>query len=76
MLLEYSLGDERSYLWAVTQNSLKTYELPKRERDTKVAQQVYESLIARSVVKSLETSGADDEHESQQADAQFQKVGR
>ena len=56
ILLQYSLGDDRSYLWAITPNSLKTYELPKREEIQKVAQQVYESLIARSVVKPLETS--------------------
>ena len=55
ILLEYSLGDDRSYLWAITQNSLKTHELPKREEIQNVAQQVYQSLIARSVVKSVET---------------------
>ena len=55
ILLEYSLGDDRSYLWAITQNSLKTYELPKREEIQNLAQQVYQSLIARSVVKTLET---------------------
>ncbi len=31
LLLQYSLGKERSYLWAVTPNSLNTYELPGRE---------------------------------------------
>ena len=36
-----------------SQNSLKTYELPKRDEITKVAQQVYQSLVARSVVKRL-----------------------
>jgi CHAT domain-containing protein/Tfp pilus assembly protein PilF len=55
LLLEYSLGDERSYLWAISQDSLKTYELPKRDEIQKVAQEVYQSLIARSVVKALET---------------------
>ncbi len=30
LLLEYSLGQDRSYLWAVTRTSLKSYELPKR----------------------------------------------
>ena len=54
-LLEYSLGDARSYLWVVTRDSLKTYELPKRDEITKVAQQVYQSMIARSVAKSIET---------------------
>ncbi|HEX5964903.1 MAG TPA: CHAT domain-containing protein [Pyrinomonadaceae bacterium] len=55
VLLEYSLGDERSYLWAVTQDSLKAFALPKGEDIKKVAQQVYQSLTARSVNKSLET---------------------
>ncbi|MFN2531676.1 MAG: CHAT domain-containing protein [Pyrinomonadaceae bacterium] len=55
ILLEYSLGAERSYLWAVTQNSLKAYVLPRRAEIQKVAQQFYEALTARSVVKALES---------------------
>jgi CHAT domain-containing protein len=80
VLLEYSLGDERSYLWAVTQNSLKTYELPKREQIQKVAKQVYESLTARSVVKSLETPAqrqervAHSERQFQQAAAELSRI--
>src|SRR5206468_8606572 len=31
LLLEYALGSERSYLWAVTTDSITSYELPKRE---------------------------------------------
>ena len=73
VLLEYSLGDERSYLWTVTQNSLKTYELPKRDEITKVAQQVYQSMVARSVVKSLETP-AQRQARIAAADEQFQKA--
>jgi CHAT domain-containing protein/tetratricopeptide (TPR) repeat protein len=30
LLLEYSLGDERSYLWAVTRDSIEGYKLPRR----------------------------------------------
>ncbi|MGH9767791.1 MAG: CHAT domain-containing tetratricopeptide repeat protein [Blastocatellia bacterium] len=30
LLLEYSLGEERSYLWAVSADSIESYELPKR----------------------------------------------
>ncbi|WP_375494227.1 CHAT domain-containing protein, partial [uncultured Nostoc sp.] len=30
LLLEYSLGEKRSYLWAVTNKSITSYELPKR----------------------------------------------
>jgi CHAT domain-containing protein/tetratricopeptide (TPR) repeat protein len=55
VLLEYALGDVRSYLWLVTQDSLKTFELPKREQVEKIAREVSESLVTRSVVKSLET---------------------
>jgi CHAT domain-containing protein len=32
VLLEYSLGEERSYLWAVTQTSVSSYELPRRSQ--------------------------------------------
>lgn len=70
VLLEYSLGDERSYLWIVSRNSLKTYELPKRDEIQKLAQQVYESLTARSIVKSVETA-IDRQARISGADAQF-----
>ncbi|WP_413162121.1 CHAT domain-containing tetratricopeptide repeat protein [Capilliphycus salinus ALCB114379] len=37
VLLEYSLGENRSYLWVVTPNSIESYELPGREEiETKV----------------------------------------
>ena len=55
VLLEYALGETRSYLWVVSSGSLKTFELPRREQVEKVARAVSESLVARSVVKSLET---------------------
>lgn len=48
MLLEYSLGDERSYLWAVTTDSLKSYELPKRSEIEQSVREVYEAMTARS----------------------------
>lgn len=44
VLLEYSLGNERSYLWAVTPNSITSYELPKREEIEKSARELYELL--------------------------------
>jgi len=48
LLLEYSLGDERSYVWAVTTDSLKSYELPARREIEPLVRQVYEALTARS----------------------------
>jgi CHAT domain-containing protein/Tfp pilus assembly protein PilF len=47
MLLEYSLGEERSYVWAVTQSSLKAYELPGREPIEQAARLVYGLFTAR-----------------------------
>ncbi|HET7113074.1 MAG TPA: CHAT domain-containing protein, partial [Pyrinomonadaceae bacterium] len=72
VLLEYSLGDERSYVWAVTHDSLKAFALPKSEEIGKVAQQVYQSLTVRSVNKSLETA-AQRQDRIAQGDTQFQQ---
>jgi CHAT domain-containing protein/Tfp pilus assembly protein PilF len=44
LLLEYALGEEHSYLWAVTQNSIATFQLPKRAEIEKAAQRVYDLL--------------------------------
>jgi CHAT domain-containing protein/uncharacterized protein HemY len=55
VLLQYALGEERSYVWAVTDDALQAYVLPKRADVETVAREVYDSLVARSVVKSLET---------------------
>ena len=44
LLLEYSLGEERSYLWAVTPTSIKSYELPGRDEIEATARQVYNLL--------------------------------
>jgi CHAT domain-containing protein/Tfp pilus assembly protein PilF len=51
MLLEYALGDERSYLWAVTQDSISSFELPSRKEIEAQAISVYEMLTARQSVE-------------------------
>ena len=75
LLLEYSLGDERSYLWAVDRDSLKSYQLPKRAEIQTVAKQVYDSLTARSVSKSIETA-MQRQQRIAQADEQFQQSAK
>ncbi|MBS1791413.1 MAG: CHAT domain-containing protein [Acidobacteria bacterium] len=55
LLLEYVLGEEKSYLWAVTPTSLKSYELPKRAEIEAAARHVYESLTARNQIRPRET---------------------
>ena len=46
LLLEYSLGEERSYLWAVTPTGIESFELPKRVEIEDLARQSYEWLAA------------------------------
>jgi CHAT domain-containing protein len=56
LMLEYALGEQRSYLWAITKDSLTSYELPKAELIDKNARQVYELLTARSAGKRGESA--------------------
>ncbi|HKP80864.1 MAG TPA: CHAT domain-containing protein [Pyrinomonadaceae bacterium] len=56
LLLEYSVGEEKSFLWAVTPDSVKAYELPNRAAIEPLARRVYESLAVRNL------SGADGEY--------------
>ena len=47
LLLEYALGEKRSYLWLVSPTSLAAHELPGRVEIEAAARKVYESLTAR-----------------------------
>ena len=47
VLLEYALGEERSYLWVVSASGLKSYELPRRSEIEKSVREVVELLSAR-----------------------------
>ncbi|MBD1895198.1 CHAT domain-containing protein [Coleofasciculus sp. FACHB-129] len=44
LLLEYSLGEERSYLWAVTKTGITSYQLPKRAEIELAARGFYDLL--------------------------------
>jgi CHAT domain-containing protein len=44
VLLEYALGEERSFLWAVTSESLLGWVLPARSRIEQMAREVYQEL--------------------------------
>jgi CHAT domain-containing protein/tetratricopeptide (TPR) repeat protein len=46
-LLEYSLGEERSFLWVVTPDSMSSYQLPERRSFESIAKEVYSLLLAR-----------------------------
>jgi len=47
ILIEYMLGDERSYAWLVTPNTLIARELPGRRTLENLTAEVYQSLTAR-----------------------------
>lgn len=48
LLLEYSLGDDRSYLWMVTSTSITSHELPKRSEIETAVRGFYDLLNARN----------------------------
>ncbi len=47
LLLEYALGEQRSYLWLVSQRSIDSYELPPRAEVEAATRRVYELLTVR-----------------------------
>jgi len=68
LLLEYALGDERSYLWAVSREGLGSHELPPRAEIERQAQRVHERLTARL---SLSGPARDRRRQVEQADAEY-----
>lgn len=59
-LLEYSLGDERSYLWVVTPDSVTSYVLPGRAEIESAVVKHMKALTARNVYIEGETEEARD----------------
>ena len=70
LLLEYSLGEERSYLWAVTPTSFSSYELPPRAVIEAAARRCYELLTARNGFVKFETA-VEKRERVRQADAEY-----
>ena len=55
LVLEYALGNERSYVWAVSPNSIDAFELPARDLIESVARRVTNALTARNREEKNET---------------------
>ncbi len=49
LLLEYDLGEERSYLWAVTPEAVRSFELPPRVEVEKTARRAYRLLSSSNL---------------------------
>lgn len=75
LLLEYTLGSERSYLWAITNNSLTVYTLAARDEIEKLVKSVCELIIARQRFNESDLSS--NTPQVAQADAEYwQQAGR
>jgi CHAT domain-containing protein/Flp pilus assembly protein TadD len=70
LLLEYTLGVERSYVFAVSSTEVSAFELPKKADIEAVARQVYDILSARSHAPQGE-SAAQRALRVQDADSQY-----
>lgn len=72
LLLEYFLGGERSYLWAVTARAFAAYELPGRAQIEERAREVYRLMTARQPAPGLSF----EEHQARIAEADRQFADR
>lgn len=69
VLIEYALGEEKSYLWVVTPNSLESHELPPRSEIETEVREVYGLLTARQQAAS--ESPADYQKRISESDEQY-----
>lgn len=51
LLLEYSLGEDKSFLWAVTKSGVASYELPRRSEAEALANQVRDVVTAARFIE-------------------------
>jgi CHAT domain-containing protein len=73
VLLEYSLGNPRSYVWAVTSNSIDGFQLPARNQIEAAANRITKSLDARNQTINDETS-TQGERRRDQANKDFERA--
>jgi CHAT domain-containing protein/Tfp pilus assembly protein PilF len=73
VLLEYALGKERSFVWAVSSATISAYALPARREVEALAGRVSELLTARNAIVPGETPARRRER-VEQADAQYHEA--
>jgi len=74
LLLEYALGETKSFLWLVGPDKLETFTLPGRERIESLARRYYELVTARNGQRPGETVPAW-KARIKDSDGQVRKVG-
>jgi CHAT domain-containing protein len=65
LLLEYSLGEARSYVWAVTRTTITAYELPSEEEIQRETRRLYELFTANQMRSGVTFA----EHQARLAEA-------
>ncbi len=75
ILLEYALGEEKSFLWIVSKNDFQTIELPAKSEIENLARKFYEALTARNKQIKFETAN-EREDRIFIADSDLQKFSR
>jgi CHAT domain-containing protein len=71
LLLEFSLGEERSYLWVVSAAGIESHVLPARATIEKAVSKTYELLTKRQTVEGLPSGRR--EEVTRAADAEYRK---
>ena len=61
LLLQYSLGGERSYLWAVTKDAVTSYKLPARDVITDQVKSVCALIVARQTIDDSDLAAYNDQ---------------
>ncbi len=56
VLLEYKLGEKRSFLWLVTKDSIEIFTIPSRKVIESTAKDFYTSIISRDKTKETRTA--------------------
>jgi CHAT domain-containing protein len=56
LLLEYALGEERSYVWAVSRDRVSSFEIPQRSEIESRVRHYYELVTARNASRRGETA--------------------
>jgi CHAT domain-containing protein/Tfp pilus assembly protein PilF len=74
LLLEYEIGEEHSYLFAVSATSLTVHELPKRSQIEEVARPVYELLTAQN--RQVKETAVQRALRLKRAEAQYPEAAR
>jgi CHAT domain-containing protein len=80
LLLEYALGDTKSFLWLIGTGQLETFTLPSREQIESVARHYYELVTARNGQRPGETVPAwkariaDSDRQARQVGAELSRL--